>query len=156
MRTAKVNVKAIVQDAGLRMLQLLRNRLGFSNAYRTLGISNPSMRSYLKGLREISDNVVEAMLRVLSREEIESAPTAVDKLMGLVKEDGSIDYSLASQIIVQNSIKLQQHYPLTLLMQRTLAVDKLQGKECQLKLGLELSYMQMPTPNSPLSSLQLS
>ncbi len=97
----EINVRAIGQDARLRMLQVLRNRLGFSNAYRTLGISKPSMRRYLKGLREIPDDVVEAMLKVLSKEEVESALTAVDRLksLGLVKEDGSIDYSLASQII---------------------------------------------------------
>jgi len=96
-----INPNAIGQDARSRMLQILRNRLGFSNAYRALGISRASMRRYLNGLREIPDEVVERLFSLLTREEIESALTAVDRLksMGLVKGDGSIDYSLASQII---------------------------------------------------------
>ncbi len=96
-----MNVKGISDEARLRLLEMLRNRLGFSEAYRALGISKPSLFRYLKGYREIPDEVVEACFKVLSEEEVKSALTAVDRLksLGVVQEDGSLDYSLALEII---------------------------------------------------------
>ena len=93
--------RGIGEEARVRLLERVRDRLGFVGACRELGISKPSMSRYLRGLRPVPDEVVERILGILGEEEVREALSAPDRLrtMGLVRDDGSIDYSLALEVL---------------------------------------------------------
>lgn len=94
-------MRGIGREARVRILELVRGKLGFSGACGVLGVSKASMSRYLKGVREVPDGVVESCLKLLTDEEVRRALTSVDRLraLGLVGEDGSVDYSLALEVI---------------------------------------------------------
>lgn len=75
--------------------------LVFIEACRALGIAKSSLHRYLSSERVIPDDVIRRALQYLSREEFESIVSDWDKLraLGLVREDESVDYSLAFRII---------------------------------------------------------
>ena len=52
-----IKIKGIGSDARVRILELVRDKLGFNEACRELGISKPSM--YLRDCRGVPDHVVE-------------------------------------------------------------------------------------------------
>ncbi|MGC9077076.1 MAG: integrase, partial [Conexivisphaera sp.] len=93
--------RGIGDEARVRLLERVKEKLGFVGACRELGISKPSMSRYLRGLRPVPDGVVETCLRVLGEDEVREALSAPDRLraMGVVREDGSIDYSLALEVM---------------------------------------------------------
>jgi hypothetical protein len=75
--------------------------LGFTRALEVLDISKGAMHNYLHGLRRVPDEVVYRALRLLDEREFNEIVQGVDRLraVGIIREDGSIDYLLILQAL---------------------------------------------------------
>jgi intergrase/recombinase len=96
-----VDVKGLGDDVRRAILERVKAKLGFNEALSALDISRGALSYYLRGLRKIPDEVISRALRHLEEGEFREVVRGVDRLraVGLVREDGSIDYSLASQVL---------------------------------------------------------
>jgi hypothetical protein len=47
----KINVKALGDDVRRKILEVVKNRLGYNKAVEVLGISKGSLHNYLHGIR---------------------------------------------------------------------------------------------------------
>jgi len=55
---SRVNVKVLGDDARRKILERVKEKLGFNKALEALNISKGAMHNYLHGLRRIPDEVV--------------------------------------------------------------------------------------------------
>jgi intergrase/recombinase len=96
-----VDVKGLSDDARRAILEKVKAKLGFNEALSALDISRGALSYYLRGLRRVPDEVVSKALRYLEEREFQEIVKGVDRLraVGLVRDDGSVDYSLASQVL---------------------------------------------------------
>jgi len=96
-----VDVRGLSDDARRAILERVKAKLGFNEALSALDVSRGAFSYYLRGLRKIPDEVVSRALRHLEEREFQEIVKGFDRLraVGLVREDGSIDYSLASQVL---------------------------------------------------------
>jgi len=96
-----VNVSALGDNARRGILEAVKNKLGFSGACEALGIAKSSLHRYLTGERKIPDDVVRRALQHLTRSEFELIVSDWDRLraLGVVREDGVVDYGLALKIL---------------------------------------------------------
>jgi len=71
-------------------------KFGFTKTLEVLSIAKGSLHKYLSGVRRIPDNVVYRALQYLEEGEFNEVVKGVDRprAMGIIREDGSIDYSL--------------------------------------------------------------
>jgi len=94
-------VRGLSDESRRAMLEKVKAKLGFSEALKALDVSRGGLYNYLHGLRRVPDEVVSRALRYLDEREFQEVVQGVDKLraIGLVREDGSINYSLASQVL---------------------------------------------------------
>jgi hypothetical protein len=97
----RVNVSTLGDDVRRSILGVVKDRLGFTEACRALGIAKSSLHRYLSGERRVPNNVVRKALEFLTREEFESIVSDWDKLkaLGLIDERGVVDYGLALKIL---------------------------------------------------------
>ena len=97
----KINVRGLSRDTRLKILMRIREKYGYRAAAKLLNISLSSMHRYLKGVREIPDTLVYRMLEHITDDELNEILSGGEKLkiLGFIREDGSIDYSLATQFI---------------------------------------------------------
>jgi len=110
-----VNVSALSDDARRSILEVVKNKLGFSSACEALGIAKSSLHRYLTGERRIPDDIVKRALQYLSKAEFESIVTDWDRLraLGVVREDGVVDYGLALKILV---LAARDEYPKNVIL----------------------------------------
>jgi len=96
-----VNVSALSNDARRSILEAVKNKFEFNEAYETLGIAKSGLHRYLSGKRRIPEDVARRALHHLTRSEFESIVSDWDRLraLGLVKEDGAVDYGLVLKIL---------------------------------------------------------
>jgi len=96
-----VNVSALSEDTRRSILEAVKSKLGFSGACEALGIAKSSLHRYLSGERRIPEDVVRRALQHLTRSEFESIVSDWDRLraLGVVREDGVVDYGLALKIL---------------------------------------------------------
>jgi intergrase/recombinase len=96
-----VDVRGLGDEARRAILERVKAKLGFNEALSALDVSRGAFSYYLRGLRKIPDEVVSRALRHLEEREFQEIVKGFDRLraVGLVGEDGSIDYSLASQVL---------------------------------------------------------
>jgi intergrase/recombinase len=96
-----IDVKGLSDDARRAILEKVKAKLGFNEALSALDISRGALSYYLRGLRRVPDEVVSKALQYLEEREFQEVVKGFDRLRaaGLVREDGSIDYSLASQVL---------------------------------------------------------
>ncbi|MGC9107055.1 MAG: integrase [Infirmifilum sp.] len=97
----RIDVRGISSDSRRAILQYAKDKLGFSKAVEVLGISKGAMFNYLHGLRKIPDEVILRALPHLSETEFREIIASIDRLRsyGIIRGDGSIDYSLILQAI---------------------------------------------------------
>jgi hypothetical protein len=76
-------------------------KFGFTKTLEVLSIAKGSLHKYLSGVRRIPDNVVYRALQYLEEGEFDDVVKGVDRprAMGIIREDGSIDYSLVLQAV---------------------------------------------------------
>jgi intergrase/recombinase len=97
----RINVNALSDDARRSILEKVKNKLGFGEAIKVLDISKGSMHNYLHGIRRIPDNVIYKALQHLEEKEFNEIVKGIERLKaaGIIKQDGSVDYSLILQAI---------------------------------------------------------
>jgi len=88
-------------DVRRAILEKVKAKPGFNEAVKALEISKGALHNYLHGLRKVPDEVVSRALRHLEEGEFREVVKGVDRLraVGVVREDGSIDYPLILQAI---------------------------------------------------------
>jgi hypothetical protein len=97
----KINVKALSNEVRRRVLEKVKEKLGYNKTVEVLGISKGSLHNYLHGVRSIPYEVVQKALQYLTESEFREIVQGIDllKAIGIVRSDGTIDYSLALQLI---------------------------------------------------------
>ena len=97
----RIDVRGISNDSRRAILQRVKDKLGFNKAVEILDISKGAMFNYLHGLRRIPDEVILRALPYLSESEFREIIASIDRLRsyGIIRGDGSIDYSLILQAI---------------------------------------------------------
>jgi len=87
------------------ILRRVKERLGFNKTVDILDISKGSLHNYLNGLRKIPDDVIFKALQYLDEKEFNEIVTGIDRLriVGIIREDGSINYSLILQAVAPAS-----------------------------------------------------
>jgi intergrase/recombinase len=97
----KVNIKGLSDDVRREILRRVKEKLGFNKTVEILDISKGSLHNYLNGLRKIPDNVISKALQYLDEKEFNEIVAGIDRLkaVGIIREDGSIDYSLILQAV---------------------------------------------------------
>jgi len=97
----KINVKALSNEVRRRVLEKVKEKLGYNKTVEVLGISKGSLHKYLHGVRSIPYEVVQKALQYLTESEFREIVQGIDllKAIGIVRSDGTIDYSLALQLI---------------------------------------------------------
>jgi len=97
----RVDVNALSDDARRSILEKVKNKLGFNEAIKILDISKGSMHNYLHGIRRIPDDVVYKALKFLEEKEFNEIVKGIERLkaVGIIKQNGSVDYSLILQAI---------------------------------------------------------
>jgi intergrase/recombinase len=101
----KVDVKGLGDDCRRAILQRVKDRLGFNGAIEALGIAKGSMHNYLNGVRRIPDEVVSKALRYIDEKDFNEIVGGLERLraLGIIRSDGSVDYSLALQVLAMAS-----------------------------------------------------
>jgi len=96
-----VNIEALSDDARRAILEAVKNKLGFSKACEALDIAKSSLYRYLSGERKVPPDVIKRALKFLTRSEFESIVSEWDKLkaLGIIKENGVVDYGLVLRIL---------------------------------------------------------
>jgi intergrase/recombinase len=96
-----VNVGALSAESRRAILEAVRSKLGWSGALAALGISRAALSRYLSGERAVPDEVARRALGHLEEDEFLSAVGSAERLraLGILGEDGSVDYGLLSQIV---------------------------------------------------------
>jgi len=97
----RVDARGLSEDARRLILERVKRKLGFTKTLEVLGIARGSLHNYLQGIRRIPDNVVYKALQHLEEKEFNEIVQGVDRLraIGIIRGDGSIDYSLILQAI---------------------------------------------------------
>ncbi|MCC6009848.1 MAG: hypothetical protein LM588_02485 [Fervidicoccaceae archaeon] len=97
----KVNASPLSGEARRLILERVKRKLGFEKTLRALGIARGSLYNYLYGVRRVPDNVVYKALQYLGEAELNEIVQGIDRLrtIGVIRGDGSIDYSLILQAI---------------------------------------------------------
>jgi intergrase/recombinase len=97
----KVNVRGLSDDVRREILRRVKDKLGFNKTVEILDISKGSLHNYLNGLRRIPDDVISKTLQYLDEKEFNEIVAGIDRLkaVGIIREDGSIDYSLILQAV---------------------------------------------------------
>ncbi|MCC6014623.1 MAG: integrase [Desulfurococcaceae archaeon] len=97
----RVDVRGLSEDSRRAILERVKEKLGFNKTLEVLGISKGSLHNYLHGVRKIPDNVVYRALQYLEEWEFNSIIGGFDRLRaaGIVRADGTVDYSLVLQAI---------------------------------------------------------
>jgi transcriptional regulator with XRE-family HTH domain len=97
----RVNSSALSDEARRLILERVKRKLGFEKTLRVLGIARGSLHNYLHGIRTVPDNVVYRVLQHLEEGEFNEIVKGIDRLrvIGIIRGDGSINYSLVLQAI---------------------------------------------------------
>jgi len=96
-----VNVKALSDGVRRRILDKVREKLGYNKTAEVLDISKGALHNYLHGVRRVPDEVIQKALQYLTESEFREIVQGIDllKATGIVKESGTVDYSLALQVV---------------------------------------------------------
>ena len=97
----RIDVKGLSDDVRREIVRRVKDKLGYSGALEALGIARGSLFNYIHGIRRVPDDVVRRALQYLDESEFNRIVQGFDRLraVGIVREDGSIDYSLILQAV---------------------------------------------------------
>jgi intergrase/recombinase len=97
----RIDVKSLSDDVRREIVKRVKDKLGYSGALEALGIARGSLFNYIHGIRRVPDDVVRRALQYLDESEFNRIVQGFDRLraVGIVREDGSIDYSLILQAV---------------------------------------------------------
>jgi intergrase/recombinase len=97
----RIDVKGLSDDVRREIVKRVKDKLGYGGALEALGIARGSLFNYLHGIRRVPDDVIRKALHYLDESEFNQIVQGFDKLraVGIVRDDGSIDYSLILQAV---------------------------------------------------------
>jgi len=97
----RINVSVLSNDVRRSILSIVKDKIGFVETCRVAGIAKSSLHRYLSGERKIPDEIIKRVIVYISKEEFESIVSDLDKLktLGIIREDGAVDYGLALRIL---------------------------------------------------------
>ncbi|MDT7890028.1 MAG: integrase [Desulfurococcales archaeon] len=97
----RIDIKGLSDDVRREIVKRVKDKLGYSGALEALGIARGSLFNYLHGIRRVPDDVIRKALHYLDEPEFNRIVQGFDRLraVGIVREDGSIDYSLILQAV---------------------------------------------------------
>jgi hypothetical protein len=97
----KVDIRGLSHEVRKTIIERVKGELGFNETVKALDISRGALHNYLHGLRRVPDEVISRALRYLEESEFHEIVGGIDRLraVGLIRDGGSIDYSLASQVL---------------------------------------------------------
>jgi intergrase/recombinase len=97
----RVDVRGLSEETRRLILEKVKRKLGYTKTLEVLGIARGSLHNYLQGIRRAPDNVVYKALQYLEEGEFNEIVKGIDRLraVGIIRGDGSIDYSLILQAI---------------------------------------------------------
>ncbi|MCD6300614.1 MAG: integrase [Staphylothermus sp.] len=98
-----VNVRGLSNNARILILQAVREKLGFNEAWKALDISKSTLYRYLTGItKRIPDDVVKKALQYLEEDEFYRIVSELDRLKacGIISDDEKvIDISAVSRLL---------------------------------------------------------
>jgi intergrase/recombinase len=97
----RVDVRGLNDDSRRTIVQRVKDKLGFNRALEALGVSKGSLYNYLHCIRRVPDEVVSKALQCIDEKEFNEIVGGLDRLraIGVLREDGSVDYSLVLQAV---------------------------------------------------------
>jgi len=97
----RVDPDRLDEEARYRLLQYAVEKYGQKRVYEEIGVSRTTMWRLLERISPVRPEYVKPVLKLLSMEEFENIVGARQKLraLGIVRDDGSVDYSLALEIL---------------------------------------------------------
>mgnify|MGYP000312399635 FL=1 len=97
----KVDVEALSDDVRRSILRFVKDRLGFNETCKVLGIAKSSLHRYLSGERRVPSDIIRKALRLMSKQDFESIVSDWDRLktLGVISDKGVVDYGLALKIL---------------------------------------------------------
>jgi intergrase/recombinase len=97
----RIDVKGLSDDVRREIVKRVKDKLGYSRALEALGIARGSLFNYLHRIRRVPDDVIRKALQYLNEPEFNQIVQGFDRLraVGIVRDDGSIDYSLILQAV---------------------------------------------------------
>jgi intergrase/recombinase len=130
-------VRGLGEETRRLILERVKRKLGFTKTLEVLGIAKGSLHNYLNGIRKVPDNVVYRALQYLEEREFNEIIKGVDRLRatGIIREDGSVDYSLILQAI---ALATRDEYLKQALLRFT--VDNFR-EDLRKMLGLSLAHV---------------
>jgi len=97
----RVDVSRLSEDARYRILEYVVERFGKKKVLEETGISRVTLWRLLERVSPVKPEYVRPLLKLLTREEFESLVSVGERLraLGVVREDGTIDYQLALEVL---------------------------------------------------------
>ncbi len=97
----KVDVSKLSEDARYRILRYIAEKYGRKKVLEEAGVSRITLWRLLERRSPVKPEYVKPLLKLLSRREFERLVTARERLksLGVLRDDGTIDYSLALEIL---------------------------------------------------------
>ena len=96
-----VDASKLSEDARYRILKYVVERYGRKKVLEEVGVSRITLWRLLERKSPIRPEYIKPLLKLLNREEFEKLISARDRLrsLGILRDDGTIDYSLALEIL---------------------------------------------------------
>ncbi len=97
----RVDISRFSEDARYRILEYVVERFGKKKVLEEAGISRVTLWRLLERVSPVKPGYVRPLLKLLTQEEFERLVAARDRLraLGILRDDGTIDYSLALEIL---------------------------------------------------------
>ncbi|MEM1930270.1 MAG: integrase [Thermofilaceae archaeon] len=94
-------MNALSSASRRRIIEVLKDKLGFEKTIEVLGVSKATLYRYLSGERDVPASIVKTALEYLSEEDFRNATRSSELLraLGVLKPNGSLDYSASLELI---------------------------------------------------------
>ena len=96
-----LDLSKVSDEDRFRILEYVVTKFGRARVQELLGVSRITMWRLLSKQSKIDDNKLRTLLSTITQREFESLVSARDRLraLGILREDGSVDYGLALEIL---------------------------------------------------------
>ncbi|MEL9909029.1 MAG: hypothetical protein QXP97_06450 [Desulfurococcus sp.] len=96
-----IDPSKLSEDARYRILKYLDEKYDHKKILEETGLSRVTLWRLLEKKSRVKPEYVKPLLKLLAQEEFEKVVSARNRLrsMGILREDGSVDYSLALEIL---------------------------------------------------------
>jgi len=97
----RVDVAKLDEESRYRILKYVVERFGKEKVLEEAGVSRVTLWRLMNRKSPIKDEYIRPLLRLLTREEFEKLVTARERLkaLGILKDDGTVDYGLALEVL---------------------------------------------------------